>query len=160
MDQGSENLKRLAPMVIRAVKADVQKSLTDMRVGWNLNAEGVGNGKHYGSCFQDPTVICPTMSGNKYRTTLIQDDGQWFVLELCEPIDALIDLSADFHGYVGDRYIITIITSAERHPLVMGFNMLSEGEEPLLSEPGLGREREQPEPAAPLAPEDDGSHWH
>ena len=37
----------------------------------------------------------------------------------------------------------------------MGFNMLSEGEEPLLSEPGLGREREQPEPAAPLAPEDD-----
>ena len=37
----------------------------------------------------------------------------------------------------------------------MGFNLLSEGEEPLLSEPGLGQEREQPEPAAPLAPEDD-----
>ena len=59
--------------VLRAVRADVFGDLSETRVGWNLNAEGVGVGKHYGHCFQDPTMVCPTMSGSKFRTTLIQN---------------------------------------------------------------------------------------
>ena len=139
-------------MSIRAVKADVFKSLTDMRVGWKLNGEGVGEGKHFGHCFQDPTLVCPAMAGSKFRTTLIQDDGQWLVMELCEPLDTLIDLGAEFHGFVGDRFIITIITSSERPPQAMGFRMLDEGEEPL--QPAIGLDSDDAEPAAPLAPED------
>ena len=112
----------------------------------------VGEGKHFGSCFQDPTLVCPTMAGSKFRTALIQDDGQWLVMELCEPLDTLIDLGAEFHGFVGDRFIITIITSSERPPQAMGFRMLDEGEEPL--QPAIGLDRDDAEPAAPLAPED------
>ena len=94
-----EEPRALGPMVIRAVRADVFGDLSETRVGWNLNAEGVGVGKHYGHCFQDPTMVCPTMSGSKFRTTLIQNGAEWLVLELCEPIDSLIDLAAEFHGY-------------------------------------------------------------
>ena len=88
---------------IRAVRADVLEFLSGMRVGWNLGPDGVGNGKHYGNCFQDPTLACPTMGGNKYRTTLVQDGDHWYVLELCEPLDSIIDLGAEFYGYEGDR---------------------------------------------------------
>lgn len=129
---------------IRAVRADVLSSLTDLRVGWHLSPEGICNGKHFANCYQDPTLACPTMSGRKFRTTLIQ------VLELCEPLESLIDLSAEFHGYEGGRYILTIITSSERPPQVMGFKLLDEDEMPLaavetcaiynLSQPG-GKER-------------------
>ena len=89
----------LDPFCIRAVRAEVFDWLHDMRVGWHLNPEGVGSGKHYGSCYQDPTLACPTMSGRKFRTTLIKDGDQWVVMELCEPLEELIDLAAKFHGY-------------------------------------------------------------
>ena len=61
----------LEPFSIRAVRAEIFNELSEMRVGWNLSPQGVGSGKHYGSCFQDPTLTCPTMSGRRYRTTLI-----------------------------------------------------------------------------------------
>jgi hypothetical protein len=146
----------LRPMVIRAVRADVLPDLSDMRIGWNLNAEGIGRGKHYGSCFQDPTVFCLTMAGDKFRTTLIQDGGAWFVLELCEPMSTLIDCSAEFFGYVGDKFIITIITSSERPPQAMakGFTMLADGEEPLAMGPVALHEHAEAA-HVPIAPEDD-----
>ena len=146
--------KILGTLDVRAVRADVLSSLTDMRVGWELNAEGIGRGKHYANCYQDPTMVCPTMSGQKYRTTLVQKDNEWHVLELCEPLESLVDLSAEFYGLAGDRFIITIITSAEKDPLVMGFKLLDDDELPLAA---IGNEPERHEElvAAPLAPEDD-----
>ena len=109
-----EEPQALGPMVICAVRADVWPDLTEMRIGWDLNAEGTCKGKHHGNCFQDPTLFCPKMAGDKFRTTLTQDGDSWFVLELCEPISTLIDCSAEFFGYVGDRFIITIITASEK----------------------------------------------
>jgi hypothetical protein len=89
--------------------------------------EGVGSGKHFGSCYQDPTLACPTMSGRKFRTTLVKDGEQRFVMELCEPLESLIDLASEFHGYDGDRCIITVITTHERPPHVMGFRLMDDG---------------------------------
>jgi len=34
------------------------------------------------------------MSGNLAKTTLLRDHGEWYVLELCEPLEGLIDLGA------------------------------------------------------------------
>eukprot|EP00435_Cladocopium_sp_Y103_P063886 s153_g25.t1 len=140
----------LGPLDIRAIRADVMSELSDLRVGWNLTPEGIG--KHFGSCFQDPTVACPTMAGSRYRTTLIEEDNQWFVLELCEPKDSLIDLSAEFYGYGGGRYIITIVTKSEKPPQVMGFRLLDDGDMPLAE---IAAEREQEVDPAPMAPEDE-----
>ena len=67
---------------MRVVKADVVEDLAGMRVGWELNAQGVGRGEHFANCFQDPTVVCPSMAGSKFRTTLVRDSGQWLVMEL------------------------------------------------------------------------------
>ena len=68
-----EEPQALGPMVTRAVFGE----LSDMGVGWNLNAKGVGTGKHFGHCYQDPTLVCPTLSGSKFRTTLMQSGWFW-----------------------------------------------------------------------------------
>ena len=65
-----------------------------------VGTDWVGSGKHCSNCYQDPPVACPTMAGRKFRTTLIGDGEQWLVMELCEPLESMIDLSAEFHGYV------------------------------------------------------------
>jgi hypothetical protein len=52
------------------------------------------------------------------------------VLELCEPLETLIDPSAEIYGYEGSRDLITIITDGEKDPLVMGFKLASD--EPLV----------------------------
>eukprot|EP00435_Cladocopium_sp_Y103_P015276 s4186_g3.t1 len=140
----------LEPLSIKAIKADVVPDLADMRVGWQLNPEGVGRGKHFAKCFQDPTLACPTMAGSKYRTTLVRDGGQWLVMELCEPLESLIDLSAEFHEIASERFVLTIITDAERPPEVMGFRLMDEGDEPLMPQGAA----EDIDVAAPLAPED------
>ena len=144
----------LEPFSIRAVREEVFNWLEEMRVGWNLSPEGVGSGKHYGSCYQDPTLACPTMAGRKFRTTLIKDGEQWFVMELCEPLEDVIDLAAEFHGYDGDRFIITVITTHEKAPHVMGFRLMDDDEMP---QPAMELEREQHAAGdvAPLAPEDE-----
>ena len=66
----------------------------------------------------------------KFRTTLLRDAGEWYVLELCEPLETLIDPSAEIYGYEGSRDLITIITDGEKDPLVMGFKLASD--EPLV----------------------------
>ena len=144
----------LDPFCIRAVRAEVFDWLHDMRVGWHLSPEGVGSGKHYGSCYQDPTLACPTMSGRKFRTTLIKDGDQWVVMELCEPLEELIDLAAEFHGYEGERFIITVITTHEKAPHVMGFRLMDDDEVP---QPAVELEqaRHAAGDIAPMAPEDE-----
>ena len=105
----------------------------DLRLGphgWNLDRFDLGVGRHYSDKFQDPTLARPSMSGRKFRTTLLRDAGEWYVLELCEPLETLIDPSAEIYGYEGSRDLITIITDGEKDPLVMGFKLASD--EPLV----------------------------
>ena len=69
-------------------------------------------------------------------------------MELREPLDAIIDLSADFYGFEGDRLVVTVITKAERRPPhVMGFRLLDDDED---IQPVL-----HADVAAPLAHEDE-----
>ena len=55
--------------------ADVMPDLSEMRIGWQLNDAGVGRRKHFSNCFQDPMLVCTSMAGSKYRTTLVHDSG-------------------------------------------------------------------------------------
>ena len=63
---------------------------------------------------------------NFARTTLLRDHGEWFVLELGEPLESLLDPSAEFYGYAGSRDTLTIITEGEKDPVVMGFKLLGD----------------------------------
>ena len=138
---------------IRNVRAEIFNELADLRIGWNLSPEGVGSGKHFANCFQDPMLPCPTMSGRKFRTTLVKHEEQWLVMELCEPLDLIIDLSAEFYGFDGGRLVVTVITTAEHPPHVMGFRLLDDNED---TQPALQVEqRPHADVAAPLAPEDE-----
>ena len=120
-----EEPQQFEPLSVRVVKADVIEDLAGMRVGWELDSQGVGRGKHFANCFQDPTVVCPSMAGSKFRTTLVRDGGQWLVMELCEPMETLIDLSSEFHGFNGsNRYVLTIITDNDCPPETMGFRLI------------------------------------
>ena len=118
------------PASICAVKADVNPDLRLGPTGWNLDERNCGVGRHHASCFQDPTLVRPQMSGNLARTTLLREHGEWYVLELCEPLEGLIDLGADVFGYDGPRDLLTIITEGEKDPVLMGFKF--QGEEPPL----------------------------
>ena len=54
-------------------------------------------------------------------------------MELCEPLETLVDLSASFYGYEGPRDTLTIITDSEKDsdPVLMGFKLLDDEEVPL-----------------------------
>ena len=95
---------------ICAVKAQVNAELQHGPIGWNLDANGCGVGRHFDECFQDPTLAVPGMSGPKYRTTLVMEQGCWLVMELCEHIGSIIDLSAKFHELYGPRDVLTVVT--------------------------------------------------
>ena len=71
--------------VIHAVKAELMDELHRGQIGWNLDQNDLGVGRHYSDHYQDPSLVRPGMSGRKFRTTLLRDHGQWYVLELCEP---------------------------------------------------------------------------
>eukprot|EP00435_Cladocopium_sp_Y103_P028972 s2794_g7.t1 len=70
------------------------------------------------------------MQGNLFRTTRLRDHGEWYVLELCEALDSLVDLGAEIYGYEGPRDLLTVITDSEKDPVLMGFSLL--GDEPAL----------------------------
>ena len=112
--------------VIHAVKAELMDELHRGQIGWNLDQNDLGVGRHYSDHYQDPSLVRPGMSGRKFRTTLLRDHGQWYVLELCEPLEGIIDPAAEFYGYEGRRDVITIITDAEKDPRVMGFRLVSD----------------------------------
>ena len=106
---------------ICAVKATVGQELERGPIGWNLDETGCGVGRHYAECFQDPTLAFPQMSGPKYRTTLVKDQDSWLVMELCEHVGSIIDLSSSFHQLYGPRDVITVVTDVEKDPEIMGF---------------------------------------
>lgn len=81
---------------------------------------------------------------------MLRDHGQWFVMELCEPLgETLVDLSAPFYGYEGPRDTLTIITDSEKDTVWMGFKLLDDEEVPLFED--VARQ----EVDIDVAPEDD-----
>eukprot|EP00435_Cladocopium_sp_Y103_P044552 s818_g12.t1 len=88
---------------VRAVKATVRPEILQGEIGWHLDDGGLGVGRHISETYQDPTLVRPGMHGIRNRTTLVKgDDGCWYVLELCEPLYNLIDMSSEFYGYEGE----------------------------------------------------------
>ena len=111
------------PEAVRAVHASVTDSLVQSPVGWSINMSGYIVGRHRGSIFQDPTLAFPDLQGPQHRTTLVKDDNsKWCLLELNEPLSMLVQLDAPFHELEGQRSIITIVTTGEKHPDLMGFS--------------------------------------
>ena len=152
-DGGSGEHPGQASVMVRAVKATVREDVLHGRVGCNLDETGLGIGRHFSETYQDPTLICPAMQGIRNRTTLIKGDGGfWYVLELCAPLQSLIDMSAEFYGYSGAREVLTFITEGEKPPGLMGFSM-SDGAADL---PAAERQDDgdQQDPDA-IAPEDE-----
>ena len=93
------------------------------------------------------------MQGVRNRTTLIKgDDGSWYVVELCEPLQSLIDMSAEFYGYSGAREVLTFVTEGEKSPGSMGVSM----REDAADLPAVERQddADQQDPDA-IAPEDE-----
>ena len=111
------------PMMIRAVKATLTPDLERGAVGWSLDSEGIGIGRHHADQHQDPTLAVPGMSASRYRTTLVRSNGEWFVVELCERLQDVIDLSSNFHEFPGFHDVITIVTDGDKQPTLMGFEM-------------------------------------
>ena len=121
-DEGSGEHPGQASVMVRAVKATVRDDVLHGHVGWSLDETGLGIGRHFAENYQDPTLVCPAMQGVRNRTTLIKgDDGSWYVVELCEPLQSLIDMSAEFYGYSGAREVLTFVTEGEKSPGSMGF---------------------------------------
>ena len=72
----------------------------------------------------------PRLSGPVFSTTLVEGhDKTWYVVEFCESAAGLIQLDAEFYDLKGKRKVITILTDAEKDPLVMGFNFMDESPE-------------------------------
>ena len=83
---------------IRAIQADVMNHVLVGEVGWKLDEFGRGIGRHFAKCFQDPTLVKPDLPGRYCRTTLIEgNDHKWYVVEVCERLDGLNQLGAEFH---------------------------------------------------------------
>ena len=112
---------------VRAIQADVMQYVVEGNVGWSLDEFGRGIGRHFAEKFQDPTLVKPDLPGRYCRTTLVEDDDKkWQVVELCERLDGLIQLDAEFYELSGKRNIITILTDGEKDPMVMGFTLVDE----------------------------------
>ena len=111
------------PEAVRAARADVTESLVQSPIGWTGNTFGYIVGRHLSGYFQDPTLAFPALQGPQCRTTLVKaDDSKWCVLELDEPLGMIIQLDAPFHELEGQRSVITIVTTGEKQPALMGFN--------------------------------------
>ena len=80
---------------IRAVKASVLPTVEHGAIGWQLDQFGLRICRHYSDHFQDPSLMNPNITGARFRTTLVKDKGEWFVLELCEPLASLVDMTAN-----------------------------------------------------------------
>ena len=152
-DEGSGEHPGQASVMVRAVKATVRDDVLHGHVGWSLDETGLGIGRHFAETYQDPTLVCPAMQGVRNRTTLIKgDDGFWYVVELCEPLQSLIDMSAEFYGYSGAREVLTFVTEGEKSPGSMGFSMREDAADLPAAE--RQDEADQQDPDA-IAPEDE-----
>ena len=56
------------------------------------------------------------------------------MVELCEPLQSLIDMSAEFYGYSGAREVLTFVTEGEKSPGSMGFSMREDAADLLAAE--------------------------
>jgi hypothetical protein len=62
-------------------------------------------------------------------TTLVEgNDKKWYVMELCEQLEGLIQSGAQFHEMRGRRNIVTFITDTEKDPRVLGFSLVDQAE--------------------------------
>ena len=79
--------------VVRAVCAEVMDELVNSPIGWAVNTAGYIVGRHLSDSCQDPTLAFPALQGAQYRTTLAKgDDSKWYVLELNEPLRAIVQM--------------------------------------------------------------------
>ena len=70
------------------------------------------------------------MDGKFYRTTLVEaNNKKWYVMELCEQLEGLVQLDSQFHELHGRRNVITFITESEKDPRVMGFSLVDKPDE-------------------------------
>ena len=110
---------------VRAIQADVMDYVVNGQVGWQLDQYGKGIGRHFAEHFQDPSLVKPDLPSWFCRTTRVEgDDRKWYVVELCERLDGLIQLDAEFHELSGKRNVVTILTDGEKDPMVMGFKLV------------------------------------
>ena len=115
---------------VRAVQAEVDEGIVNGSVGWQLDSNGSGIGRHYSDHHQDPLLVRPDMDGKFYRTTLVEGNNKkWYVMELCEQLEGLVQLDSQFHELHGRRNVITFITESEKDPRVMGFSLVDEPDE-------------------------------
>ena len=110
---------------VRAIQAEVMDHVVQGNVGWELDQFGHGIGRHFDDKYQDPSLVKPDIPGRFCRTTLVEgDDKRWYVVELCERLDGLIQLDSEFYELQGKRNILTILTDGEKDPMVMGFKLV------------------------------------
>ena len=93
--QGSSKEDEPISNFINAVRADVFGGMDRGAIGWSLNDDDTGVRRHCSDHYIDPTLVRSDMSGRRYRTTLVKN-GAWFVLELCEPLESIVDPEASF----------------------------------------------------------------
>jgi len=149
-DEGSGEHPGQASVMVRAVKATVRDDVLHGHVGWSLDETGLGIGRHFAETYQDPTLVCPAMQGVRNRTTLIKgDDGFWYVVELFEPLQSLIDMSAEFYGYSGAREVLTFVTEGEKSPGSMGFSMREDAADLPAAERQDDADQQDPDAIAP-----------
>ena len=106
---------------IRAIKADVFGGRDKGPIGWHLEPDGTGVGRHYSDHFMDPSIARPDVVGNLYTTTLVKHGAHWFVLEFCEPMTSIVDPGCQFYELEGFRDVITLMSDSEKDPRVLGF---------------------------------------
>ena len=135
---------------IRAIQAEVDPGVVNGAVGWELDMRGCGVGRHFANRFQDPLLVKPDLPEDFYRTTLVQDGGKWYVMELCERLDGLIQLDSEFHAMQGNRNIITFITDTEKDPMVLGFSLVDDQPQAFPVEPEMEGDAEIPGDAVPI----------
>ena len=111
---------------VKRIQAEVMDYIAEASVGWNLDSYGRGIGRVFSDRFQDSTLVKPDVDGPLYRTTLIEDNRKWYVVELCERVSELIQLDAEFHEMQGKRNVITILTNGEKDSMVMGFKLVDD----------------------------------
>jgi hypothetical protein len=113
---------------IRAAKAEVREGLINSSMGWSVNEMGYIIGRHLSDSYQDLPLAFPALEGPQLRTTLVKgDDCLWYILELSEPLGAIVLLDAKFHDMVGNRSVITIVIEGQKYPIMIGFQFEGDG---------------------------------
>lgn len=112
-----ENASASGCFHVRAIQADVMDYVVNGSVGWELDENGRGVGRHFKKN-EDPTLVRPGLSGPVFRTTLVEGhDRTWYLVELCESAAVLIQLDAEFYDLKGTRKVIINPTDAEQDSL-------------------------------------------